>query len=442
MPTRPHLLVGFLLLALPGCGAIQITTSTSGDGAGSGRGSDGSAPEQSSALGGAVAKAYAGWSYTSCAANEWCHVKFAGAAGVRPDGQAGGALANPKASTENPDPEWLPGWDKLREDERGADDVWNALALAGSNRTWAAACKKKYAEVKPTLDKREKDAAEAIAAAQAKGDVYERLGALVGLPSRAKASPPATGAFGEGADAAAYASELALIEGFKKEGLVFVLEKEGLLPSAAAREALAPRWDAADEELAFCVRASEKGYDDLAPLPPPHSPYTDNVVALVKPVFSDAEKKKVADAKAARRAAAEAALKAADTSPPKRLEQLAYDTRFTVKLFKLDDKGGATVKLHEHHDYNKGGDNCRNGFGVRVPCPVSNIQVDQDVSLVFARWPAGVKLETGDSISLFADVDKHSVDAKGLHEADTLEGKGLFLRSIKKKGGAETRWFK
>lgn len=438
-PITASLTLAFALLS-SACGLVQISTSGGGTTPAGGAGSD-DAPAQSSSLGAAVAKAYAGWSYTSCASNEWCHIKIAGAAGVRPDGQAGGALQNPKPTTQNPDPEWIPGWDKLPEDDRKADEVWSALSLAASNKSWSVACKKAYAELKPGLDKRTGEVPEKVKAALAVPDKYERLRALLSLSSRAKGAPGEEGPFGEGFDAAAFETEKAVIEGFKREGKLFVFDKQGLGQSAATREVLGPRWAEGEEELAFCVRASQRGYKELPPLPPPHSPYTDHVVALVKPVFTEAELSSIATKTEQRKAEAAAALSTKDSAAPQNIQARSFDDRYTVKTFKADDKGGAIVKLHRRHDYNKAADRCVNGLGLRVPCPVTNIVVDEDVAIEFGDWPAGVKLEQGDSFS-YLSTEKHTVDSKGAHEADTIEAKGLLLTSIKKKSGGETRYFK
>jgi hypothetical protein len=429
--------LAILVGGLAGCGLAQVTTNTT---------SGSSEPGQVGRANGAgddVTRTYTRWNYQSCGAGESCGIKMAAAAGIRPDGQRNGALMNPKSGMKNPDPEWLPGWESLPADESGARDVFEAMNLAASNRTWIAECKKVYAGVKSGIDTRAAEVPALVKACENIEDPFERLGALLRLPSRSKGSPTKDREFGLGFDAAAFETERAIVDGFRKAGKLWVLAAEKLDLPVASREVLRPRWEPEIEEKAFCWRASAQGATGLSPLPPPREVYTERVLKLVKPAISDADNAELKRRAAERKKAAEQALSMDDPTGPKRLEQFKSASGETIAAFTIKDKG-AVIKLTRHGEFGSSiGTVCTDSRGRTGPCPVMNVKRDRTKVITFSDWPKGLTLENGDLFYFFGEGEKSDIKGQGTPvETWNEEIRGHHLVSVKKKDGKEVVFWK
>src|ERR1051325_1619973 len=197
-----------------------------------------------------VLDTYASFDFTRCG-NQDCGPVFRKAAGGEQIDLHNMAYEfNPARSMPNPDPEWLPGWDQLPKDDGPIDaiEVYRALALARSHKTWLAKCHADYA----TLDKklREMDAGmtAAIAKANAETNPYARLGALFALRTNRDDAPPQEAVVG-----ARYELELAIRDAFKATGRDYLWALGHHAPANAAK--LRPRLDAEFERDVYCARA-------------------------------------------------------------------------------------------------------------------------------------------------------------------------------------------
>ena len=422
--------------ALGGCGFIRVTTTGPGGGSAAAGGASSDAGE-------ATARAYASWTYASCGPKEWCGVKLAAAAGIRPDGQRGGALENPKPGMTNPDPEWLPGWSSLRDDEDGARDVFEALSLAAMNRTWWAACRKAYGAAKKDMDERVARARSLVRAAQAVEGPYERLGALLALPTRASGVPPKEGELAPGFGPAAFETEQAIVEAFRAQDRLWLLEKEGLALSAAAREALAPRWDPSLEEKAFCGAAARHGLGELPPLPRPGSTLSAAVVEAVKPVLTGEDEEILAKRRGERSASARQALSPGAARAPEGLRQWSSNEGEEITSFTV--RGGVVeVVLFRRATFHQSiGDTCVNGRGVILPCPTMQVTKDETRVATFDAWPSGLTLQKGDRIHFYGVSESSKVEGQGTPRRKVHEKiRGLHLVAVKKVDGTEKRYWR
>jgi hypothetical protein len=362
-----------------------------------------------------VTAAYRQWTYTSCEHRSSCSNDLARLAGIRVYDPY---MTNPRDNTPNPDPTWLPGWERLPTGQQSANatDALVALHLAAERRTWAAACDARYPKVKEDADAREVTARAAIEAA-AKLPPYERIAALLANPLRGRTGAPA---FTEGNDGAAFAVEVAIVEAFRAMGRddVYAAAQVGFKHEAT------PRWDAALEHDAFCELAMRSG-DPTAPkgtaLPALPTYYDQTrAAAAVKPVISAERATALATADAARKDAAKAALATAKSALP----MLASPGE--IKSFKRAG-GKAIITLAHHSAYAVGFDRCVNGYGLRVPCPTTAVVEDTATTITFADWPADLTLAKGDTFTFYGNETKRDRKGSNTKVKWTVTVDGLFL---------------
>ncbi|NVB78859.1 MAG: hypothetical protein HOV81_10725 [Kofleriaceae bacterium] len=84
---------------------------------------------------------------------------------------------NPRTKMANPDPTWIPGWDKLEL----TDESQTAVLQSAINRTWTAQVHKDYARYRAAWAKIEKDLRPELDRARALPGFYARTAALVKL---------------------------------------------------------------------------------------------------------------------------------------------------------------------------------------------------------------------------------------------------------------------
>lgn len=388
-----------------------------------------------------VAEAYRKWTYTSCEHPSSCSSDIARAAGIRVYDPY---MTNPRDNTPNPDPAWIPGWNKLPTGQQAANatDALVALHLAASRRTWLAACDARYAKVKPLLDARDAEAQRAIAAAAAL-PTYEKIPALLANPMRGRqgAKP-----FTPGDDSAAFAVEVAIVEAFKAIGREDVYMASDL---GHTHLDVLPRWDAALEHDAFCQHAlangdptAERGDAKALPALPTYNNDSRGAVA-VRPVFATARIAELEAANGKRAAAAKAAFGSVSTGAPPRKEgnkpaamesgpQL-MGSPGEIKTFKLTGTK-AVITLTHHADYNVGADYCINGYGLRVPCPTTRVVEDTTTTVTFADWPAGVTLAKGDHFTMFGREAKRTRKGSNTKVKWTVAVDGMFVVDVTRGG--------
>lgn len=376
-----------------------------------------------------VTKTYRAWTFTSCEHPSSCGADLARKAGIRVYDPY---MTNPRDNTPNPDPTWLPGWDKLATGQQSsrATDALVALHLGASRRTWLAACDARYATIKPQLDTRDEAARAAIAATESL-PTYEKIPALLALPMRGKqgAKP-----FTPGNDGAAFEVEEAIVAAFKAIGRDDVY---AALDLGRTRTDVLPRLDVALEHDAFCRYALSSGDPttdgkDATALPALPTYYDQSRgAAAVRPVIAATRIQELDAANVKRTAAAKTALAVvADkaTDGPRLLGSPGE-----VKSFKLTGTK-AVITLTHHSDYNVGANICVNGYGLRVPCPTTRVIEDTTTTVTFAEWPATVKLAKGDKFTMFAKESSRVRKGSNTKVTWTVAVDGMFLVDVTQAG--------
>jgi hypothetical protein len=111
-----------------------------------------------------------------------CTDRLVRKAGLSPEGN----VANPRTLLENPDPEWLVGWEQAPTRPEESFTVLRALTYARSMRVHFDRCRALHDERMRTLAEIDETVSREVAAASSVTDSYQRLGALLRLRSEIK----------------------------------------------------------------------------------------------------------------------------------------------------------------------------------------------------------------------------------------------------------------
>ena len=213
-----------------------------------------------------VSQVYEGFSFGNCTSGDDCPKVFAKAVGadLGPTGKA--PAANPRASMKNPDPTWIPEWDRLPSSDKDAHYAYEALALAAVQRSWAASCDAAYKKHKASIDEKLQALDRAVAEKNRNPNPYDRLGGLLALePDKPKKD--ALGEFSPGSDAIRYRWETAVFDAFEDTARTFVYVFDAYAPSDALLGVMKPRQPESYERDAFCLDASTGKIAGVKPLP-------------------------------------------------------------------------------------------------------------------------------------------------------------------------------
>ena len=334
---------------------------------------------QSPARGGAdatkVVRTYQQWTVASCAAGARCGDVFVEKAGVSPGW-------NPKPAMENPDPEWLVGWEKLPTSPAQSHVVMSALALAASERSFSQACDAAYGEYDKKLSRRIADLTSIITKEARDPNPYDRLSALLAL---VPASDPTTpGEMIEGSDPARYQIEAELFDAFEATNHTFLYAVNGYAPSPAILSSMHKREPRAYEHDAFCLAAMRGQMAGVAPLP--DSLDAGEARDFVKPIFTpnriaeiETRKKQLVDVTRAKFAkvtgetpALPPGVRKMNEGKVARFERNGQQA--TVVLVIVGESTDASGKVQK---------------------------VDENITATFAEWPSGIVLDVGDAISFY-----------------------------------------
>ncbi len=160
---------------------------------------------------------------------------------------------NPRSFMQNPDPEWIPGWDRIPADEGHRHVAFAALARAASLRSFFTSCRRDFdaadlsrAEEAERL-RRELDQIDKL------DNVYARLGRLVTY--RREVRRRFTDPVGP-----RYSLELAVFDRFSKSGRGFLYELQNQRAEDAG--ALRPAFAPDDERDLFCLESHVPTWQD------------------------------------------------------------------------------------------------------------------------------------------------------------------------------------
>lgn len=301
------------LVALPtGCGLIKVhsltgagvaTRPTASGAAGEaevGGPAAGPPPDGADAeLAGRFTAAFRDFDHATCP--DGCGGFMSAAAGL-----ASNDHVNPKMHIGNPDPAWLPGWERL---PGGTDDpshdimVWNAMTLAAINKRWQATCAATYDRLDGELRELDAGWARQSTEARAAAEPYARVAALLALIARFDGEGAGAGYARQlrGRVGARHALELALREEAGHDLPVYAYHYLRLDPESTFSQ-LRPRGTADDERALYCAAAHAGQVAELSR--PPKSGFFDRDLGdIVRPPVARADAERFAGLAAASRAA-------------------------------------------------------------------------------------------------------------------------------------------
>jgi hypothetical protein len=325
------------------------------------------------------------------------------------------------SKVQNPDPTWIPNWNQLVASNNARWDVIMALSKAATGRAWYARCTEQFELYWTDLQKRREAVVAAIATAKEKPTPYEQLEALVAIPP----GKP---------DAARFELERAVAQAFA------AADRSALYAArfASKRPPLRDALPKADALHLFCMDAEVHGL---------HKRGTGNTrVPIITslpnwvprhPALTDAVRKRVNAAVAAKQAEADA-LFAAVVDPQR------TDGTGTIK--KIDRKAGrVTLHLYDEekrsltdHDNCSTGDRIyvREGDRIRatreINCKSYTATFITKTDVVLDETSA--ELAVGDKIQFWGIAGKESVkDTKKVTTKKRAFDKG-YIESVWRKG--------
>ncbi|MCA9651152.1 MAG: hypothetical protein KC501_14645 [Myxococcales bacterium] len=250
-----------LAVALGGCSLSLLGGSTTPGGGGDGAGKGGGGAE-----GQAVRDAYAAFDFSQCDRGD-CSVGVREAAGIQSRrGPNGTEIFNPRASMDNPDPEWIPGWDSLptQSDPTSALNSYRALTLAAINKSWQQRCFADYEAWDAELRERDARIDTTVESLRGQEDPYARLAGLLALRPEVKGSVREIQALGVFVGAP-YRLEHEIAAAFEAAGRS-TLYHQRYRPSADFVRWGRERLPMEEERARYCALAV-RGTDRTPPLP-------------------------------------------------------------------------------------------------------------------------------------------------------------------------------
>lgn len=442
-----------LAVASAGCNLVKMPglskggTTTPGGSSSSADSSGGGGGDAAS-----VAAAYAKFTFESCRDFD-CVTRFKKAANVTTVSDSRGYMVqyNPRAD-KNPDPTWLPGWEQLptKTAANDADVVFGALASAAIAKTWQAKCNSTYGALHQRLTEADEKMNAAIAAAQAKPGVSDRLAALVALRDNL---PRDLGyeARLEKLVGGRYALEVAILDAYRaadREYAYFVV------PGTEAPEPVVqhgrPRGKLAEERASYCAHALA-GHVNAVPKPDGWgSTYlAHGQVAVTPPVDAVAVEKITAGHKAAAadnanrfkatRDYAALGSTVSEGSAGKALAHIITETKVTSST-----RNGSKLVVelaNVHHNtvpYGCKQTNTLDSAGNwALDCKLRDVYSDQHAVITFDDVPEDISLQAGDRVELFGKVTSakektlvNSAALTKLKEDFTIAG-AHFVRAVR-----------
>jgi hypothetical protein len=355
---------------------------------------------------------YNGFSFGNCQAGDDCPRVFAKAAGADLGATGKQPAANPRAAMKNPDPAWIPEWDRLPSDAAGAHYAYEALALAAVQRSWAASCDAAYAAHKKAMDEKLAALDRAIAEKNRDPNPYDRLGGLLALEPEA----PQKGALGEfkpGSDAIRYRWEAAVFEAFEDTARTFVYTFDAYAPDDALLATMRPRQPQAYERDAYCLDASRGGIAGVKPLPDT-SAWDADVRGMVRFAVPAEHAKEIEQRRGELTVQARAKFAKAKLPDPKLPTGIREIVVQSVTGFERDGKRAIVTAVSTREE--KSGQ--------------KTVKIDETATATFADWPSGVMLAPGDTVSFYGaevrvkdTVIRSTPELEHLSRASTMEAK-------------------
>lgn len=167
-------------------------------------------------------------------------------------------VKNPRSFMQNPDPEWIPGWDSIPADEAHHHVAFAVLAHAATMRSFFTNCRRDFDAADLSRAEEAERLTRELGEIDKLSNVYARLGRLVTY--RREVKRRFTDPVGP-----RYALELAVFDRFSKSGRGFLYELQNQRAEDAA--ALRPAFSTEEERDLFCMAAGVPTWQDADPLP-------------------------------------------------------------------------------------------------------------------------------------------------------------------------------
>lgn len=330
-----------------------------------------------------LTQVYQGFSFGNCTTGDDCAKVFAKAVGADLGTNGTSPAANPRAAMKNPDPTWIPEWDRLPSSEKDAHYAYEALALAAVQRSWAASCEAAYKKHKASMDEKLGSLERAIGEKNRNPNPYDRLGGLLGLEPE-KPNKGSLGEFTPGSDALRYRWETAVFDAFEDTARTFVYVFDAYAPSDELIAVMKPRQPESYEMNAFCLDASTGKIAGVKPLPDTSS-WDGDVRGMVKLAVPPATAKAVADRRAELATQVRlkfAKAKAPNPALPTGIRELEVAN---IQSFERDGRKAIVTSVSTREDKS----------GSRT------VKIDETVITTFADWPSGIVLAPGDKVTFY-----------------------------------------
>lgn len=179
-----------------------------------------------------------------------CADHFARQAGFDPAALQG---KNPRSFMQNPDPEWIPGWERIPADEGHRHVAFAALARAASLRSFFTTCRRDFDAADLSRAEEAERLRRELEQIDKLENVYARLGRLVTY--RREVRRRFTDPVGP-----RYGLELAVFERFAKSGRGFLYELQNQRAEDAG--ALRPAFSTEEERDLYCIESSIPTWQD------------------------------------------------------------------------------------------------------------------------------------------------------------------------------------
>ncbi len=323
-----------------------------------------------------LVETYRAWDFSSCESAEKCAESFRERAGQPPS-------KNPKRAMKNPDPTWIPEWDSLPAGDDGTRYVYEALALAANNRSWAKRCDEAYAEYAKGLDVRMREVDDVVSKESRDPNPYDRLSALLAL--KPKSDPESPSEFTTGSDPARFEAESAIFDAFEATNRTFLYLVGHYAPSDAVQAVMHKREPRAYEHDAFCLDAS-RGLSSAIPKLPTLAPSADEVRAMVRPAIAPERVREIEKRRAELADLTRAKFKKADVDSPSLPPGVREMSQGRVQRFERNGKGATVVLLL---------------LSEKTDASGKAQKIDETITADFADWPSGLVLDVGDALSFY-----------------------------------------
>ncbi len=425
--------------------ALAVATLAGGGGCGGATASGTSSEDPSSANGTsavdreqakrarAIAETYASFRFEDCTTDpSLCADEFARRAGGDLHAPTG---YSPRATLEkNPDPTWLPEWDRMPASTPRAPYAWRALTLAAVNKSYAARCNEAYERFAKEQSRVEKGLGHGIAKVNREVNPYDRLAMMLALEPAKAPSAGKLGEFAPGSDALRYQWEVAVFDAFEDTQRTFLYLATGHAPSEDLLATMRPRQAADYERDAYCIDAM-RGLVPGVPAMPDLGSAFDEVHGMVKAVVPEERVASIEKRREDLTSVVRAKFQKTRVKNPSLPPGVRVLTMARVEVFERD---GRTAKVRVTVT--------EESVRVEPNGQRKTVKIDETATASFADWPSGLVLEPGDTITFFGaessekiTIIKSTPELEHKSRQTVLEAKHLWKAHTKT---GSTVWFR